>query len=215
MVGQKVRARVRDQRTQSGQEIVRGEDHMGATVGVGVAQLVQDPPLGVEREASRGDRRARDVTTELFELAASIRRYADARVQREAFSTGDEEGAIVVLTECFGRDRGEEPFEFLAVAIQGLATAYRRIRQMKQKVAHFERLFVTAVFCSTLEELLQSRVNTREDSFDFFGRGSREFVEARRRERSGACVDPLDEERVEVDVQVEGAAETLDDVDGS
>ena len=42
-----------------------------------------------------------------------------------------------------------------------------------------------------------------------------EFAEARRRETSGACVDPLDEKRVEVGVQVEGAAETLNDVEGS
>ena len=83
-------ARIRDQRTQSGQEIVRDEDHMGATVGVRMAQRVQDPSLGVEREASRVDRRERDVTTELLKLATSIRRCADARVQREAFSTGDE-----------------------------------------------------------------------------------------------------------------------------
>jgi len=44
---------------------------------------------------------------------------------------------------------------------------------MEQKVAHLERLFVTAVFCPTLEELLQPRVNTREDSLDFLGRGRR------------------------------------------
>lgn len=83
MIPDEVEPGRRNQSRELRQELERFEHNMRRAVAPAVPELIQKPAIGQDRQALRGYCRARNISAEIFQLAAGPGGNADIRVQAE------------------------------------------------------------------------------------------------------------------------------------
>ena len=219
VIGELMLAGMRNEGRKPFQEDQWLEDDVGRAVAPGMSELEQDAPLVVEREALGGEGGARDVATEMFEPLAVVGLDANPRVQREPVDRraqlagssgrgvrGDGMAEAPDALTCFRAQRdlaldrggGEEGEQGVVlgpgggVLFAGLGPETPAAQQAEDSIAE------------AMHEL-----------GDFLVLEWRSRVEDRTIQRALGGVDPVENERVKVNVQIERGAKPLNDVDGS
>jgi len=207
-----MRSRSGHERRESLEEGQRLEDDRAGAIAPGAPQAVDHAAVRIDREPLAGDGGAGDVPAQPLESGAVVAFDRDLGVEREAREVaaqlaGKEERPTVALTTA--------PRQWLAALRSERDAPFDRSCAEEREQGFIGRGFVVLGLllarqaAATLEVAHDAAVQGRGDVRDVLiadvGRG----LEAGRGEQTLAGVDAVEDQRVEVQVQVEGPAEPL------
>ena len=216
VVANQMEAGRRDQGRELFDELLGLEDDVGRAVAPAMLEPVEKPPVLHPREALGGDRRAGDVATEALESAAIAGGDGHVRVQADAAHAGAAlafEGRQIVRIDAIAHAqhalarsaaRGD-------AAGDGGAVELRQQRLVLGQGIDLRGIGLGAE-APALEEPRDAPGDLPHHPLDLGVLGRRQGMEAQHAVRL-ALVDAVEQQRVEVDVQVQRVAEALHEGD--
>ncbi len=218
MVGHEVSTRPRDEGGELFDELEGLEEDGAGAVFEWSPEDVLDAAVFRLEEPVLGDGAAGHISADPFKASAIPGRDADICVEGEASDLG-------AAPSCCRMDRGES--RDLACALDGGSSVLSQgnpalngggVASGEERLCVLFAAFEDLVVSESTSPMEQSE-NAASERFGQIG----DVVIARRREcmkdgrliGGGAREDPIEDERVEVDVEIESAAEALHDVDGT
>ncbi len=216
MVPHQVEPRRGHQRGQPLQQLHRLEQHVGGAVAPAMAQAVDQPPLGAPLQPIRGQGRSGHVAAQAFQPGPVAGRNGDVGVDAEAGGFGASRVGLRRLREQVRVDAIAEAQDALPPAGSGGDAAPHRggVQRGQQRLLEAQRVGPVGIGLGAQPAALEQAAHRSGDA----PRDAGHLAVVRRRHgaeahRVARVEDAVERQRVEVDVQVQGVAEALDEGD--
>jgi hypothetical protein len=210
-----VEARRRNQRGEAVDQLQRLERHVRGPVSPTMAELVQQAAVRQLAQAFRCHGRPTDVATQSLQALPVVGGDRDAGVQAEAVAAC-EAGRLIMGLHLVGLDLHSIPEAQHALACAGTRrdpALDRGGEQLRKQGIVFDELVGLVSESASFDDADDAANHALEDPLQLSGLRRGSEVEPKGRVALRGTVGPVEDQGVEVDVEVERPAESLDEGD--